>query len=70
MDKYTIVVMDYSYGTLRFFEFKKAPEDPERWLETHDPEWKDSQCYWMGVHGDIEQTYELGDEMEEIDDEH
>lgn len=36
MGKYTIVVMDYTSGSLRFYYFYKEPEDPEEWIRTHD----------------------------------
>ena len=49
MDGYTIVVMDYTSGSLRFYYFKNKPEDPEEWIRTHDEAWSDSTCYWMGV---------------------
>ena len=51
MDKYTIVIMDYTLGSLRFYHFDNEPEDPEEWIKTHDPAWSDSSCYWMGVDG-------------------
>ena len=51
MDKYTIVVMDYESGSLRFYYFDNEPEDPEEWLATHDRQWHTSGCYWMGVNG-------------------
>lgn len=59
MDKYTIVVMDYESGSLRFFHFDYEPKDPEAWLEEHDESWNDSQCYWMGVKdSEVEETHE------------
>ena len=59
MDKYTIVVMDYALGSLRFFHFDYEPEDPEAWLNEHDPLWKDTQCYWMGVNdSEVGETHE------------
>lgn len=51
MDKYTIVIMDYEIGALRFYYFDNEPEDPEEWIRTHDSAWSDSSCYWMGVNG-------------------
>ena len=48
MDKYTIVIMDYTLGALRLYHFDKKPEDPEEWIRTHDTGWSDSSCYWMG----------------------
>ena len=47
-----IVVMDYSTNSLRFFHFGSAPEDPEAWLESHDPEWNENTCYYMLSKGD------------------
>lgn len=70
MDKYTIVIMDYTSGSLRFYHFDNEPEDPEEWIKTHDPAWSDSSCYWMGVNGDTideDHTYDA-DSMEEIPD--
>lgn len=70
MDKYTIVVMDYTSGSLRFYHFDNEPEDPEEWIKTHDPAWSDSTCYWMGVNSDTineDHTYDA-DSMEEIED--
>jgi hypothetical protein len=59
MDAYTIVVMDYESGSLRFFHFDYEPEDPEAWLQTHDPAWNESQCYWMGVKdSEVGETHE------------
>ena len=42
MDKYTIVIMDYAFGSLRFYHFDNKPEDPEEWIRTHDEAWSDS----------------------------
>lgn len=59
MNAYTIVVMDYESCSLRFFHFDYEPEDPEKWLQTHDPAWKESQCYWMGVNGnDVDEWHD------------
>ena len=68
MDKYTIVVMDYESGSLRFFHFDNEPEDPEAWLESHDENWSDSSCYWMGVKSyDVNEDHHYdADNMEEI----
>ena len=63
MDNYTIVIMDYSFGSLRFYHFDNEPEDPEEWIRTHDSAWSDSSCYWMGVNSsDIEETHEYNAE--------
>ncbi|MBR6135013.1 MAG: hypothetical protein IKQ22_00805 [Clostridia bacterium] len=68
MDKYTIVVMDYESGSLRFYYFDKEPKDPEAWLESHDANWSDSTCYWMGVKGhNVNEDHVYGaDNMEEV----
>ena len=59
MNTYTIVVMDYESGSLRFFHFDNEPKDPEAWLKEHDPAWKESQCYWMGVKdSEVGETHE------------
>lgn len=63
---YTIAVMDYSSGTIRFFNFDSEPKYPEHWLETHDPDWKDSQCYWMGVRGNIDLSYRYASTVKEL----
>lgn len=70
MDSYTIVVMDYESGSLRFYHFDYEPEDPETWLQEHDPKWKDSQCYWMGVDGSgIDETHHYNaDKIKSFDD--
>lgn len=69
MGKYTIVIMDYTSGSLRFYYFYKEPEDPEEWIRTHDKAWSDSSCYWMGVKGSgIEEDHILADDMEEVED--
>ena len=59
MDNYTIVVMDYSSGSLRFYHFDYEPVDPEAWLREHDENWSDETCYWMGVKDDkVGETHE------------
>ena len=45
---YYIAVMDYSDASIRMFSLDEKPEEPEEWLEENDPNWSDSQCYWMG----------------------
>ena len=52
MITYSIIVLDYSSGSIRWFRFENEPEDPEQWLLDHDPEYKESQCNWMGVEGE------------------
>lgn len=71
MYKYIIVIMDYTFGSLRFYHFDNKPEDPEEWIRTHDEAWSDSTCYWMGVEGDIvneDHTYSA-DKLQEVDNE-
>lgn len=59
MDNYTIVVMDYTSGSLRFYHFDYEPEDPEGWLIKHDKNWSDDSCYWMGVNdSEVGETHE------------
>lgn len=70
MEGYTIVIMDYTLGSLRFYHFANEPEDPEEWIRTHDEAWSDSTCYWMGVNGsciDEDHIYEA-DKLKEIPD--
>lgn len=70
MDNYTIVIMDYTSGSLRFYHFDNEPEDPEEWIRTHDKAWSDSSCYWMGVNAsdiDEDHTYDA-DKLKEIPD--
>lgn len=70
MDKYTIVIMDYTSGSLRFYYFNNEPENPEEWIKTHDKAWSDSTCYWMGVKQpaiDEDHIYDA-DKLEEISD--
>lgn len=68
MNKYTIVIMDYSSGSLRFYHFDNEPEDPEKWIRTHDRAWSDSTCYWMGVKSnDVDEWHDWHcDNMKEI----
>ena len=42
----TITVMDYSCNEVRVYRNVKTG-DPEKWLEEHDENWNDSQCYYM-----------------------
>lgn len=58
MITYCIIVLDYCSGTIRHFRFENELEDPEQWLNEHDPQYKESQCSWMGVNGEeIPETY-------------
>lgn len=51
--KHTLVVMDYSTGSLKLYHFiGDAPDDPEDWLNINT-DYRSSQCYWMLVNGDI-----------------
>lgn len=70
MDNYTIVIMDYTSGSLRFYHFDNEPEEPEEWIRTHDKNWSDSTCYWMGVKGScIDEVHTYGaDSMKELPD--
>lgn len=70
MDNYTIVIMDYTSGSLRVYHFDNEPEDPEEWIHTHDENWSDSTCYWMGVKGDTinEDHFYNADSMKEVGD--
>ena len=70
MDKYTIVIMDYTLGSLRFYYFDNEPEDPEGWICTHDKAWSDSSCYWMGVNGNgiNEDHIYNADKLKEVED--
>lgn len=64
MDKYTIVIMDYTFGSLRFYHFDNEPEDPEEWIRTHDEAWSDSSCYWMEV---VDELHEYNaDKLEKL----
>ena len=38
MDNYTIVIVDYSYGPLRFYHFNNEPDDAEDLEEVDDAE--------------------------------
>lgn len=49
MITYVMIVLDYCSGSIRWFRFENEPEDPEAWLEEHDPQYKENECYWMGV---------------------
>lgn len=42
----TITVMDYNCNEIRVFRNVNT-DDPEKWLEEHDENWNDSQCYYM-----------------------
>ena len=68
MDKYTIVIMDYAFGSLRFYHFDNKPEDPEEWIRIHDEAWSDSTCYWMDVEGEaVDEFHEYNaDKLEEL----
>lgn len=72
MDKksYTIIVLDYCYGEIRYFHFMEEPANPEEWLTTHDSKYKESECNWMGVYGYIphEEHHYNCENMEEIHD--
>ena len=46
---YTIVILDYCLNEVRVYHFNKMnkPKDPEKWIEEHDLNWSDDQCYYM-----------------------
>lgn len=52
MITYCIIVLDYCSGSIRWFRFEEEPENPEQWLNEHDPLYKESQCNWMGISGE------------------
>ena len=66
-DNYTIVIMDYTSGSLRFYYFNNEPENPEEWIRKHDKAWSDDSCYWMGVnnYGIDEDHFYDADNMKE-----
>lgn len=42
----TITVLDYCCDQVRVYR-NVHTDDPEEWLEEHDPNWKEDQCYYM-----------------------
>lgn len=42
----TITVLDYYTNQVRVYRNVKT-DDPEAWLEEHDPNWEEDQCYYM-----------------------
>lgn len=68
MITYVIIVLDYCSGSIRWFRFENEPEDPESWLLEHDPQYKESQCNWMGVSGEEvpETFYHVNEDCTEV----
>ena len=42
----TITVLDYCNNQVRIYR-NVVTDDPEAWVEEHDPNWKDNGCYYM-----------------------
>lgn len=42
----TITVLDYCCNQVRIYRNVET-DDPEAWVEEHDPNWKDNGCYYM-----------------------
>lgn len=42
----TITVMDYCFNEIRVYRNVET-DDPEKWLQEHDENWNDDQCYYM-----------------------
>jgi len=42
----TITVLDYCCNQVRVYR-NILTDNPEAWLEKNDPNWKESQCYYM-----------------------
>ena len=42
----TITVMDYALDEIRVYRNVKT-DDPEKWLQEHDENYKESICYYM-----------------------
>ncbi|MBR6135553.1 MAG: hypothetical protein IKQ22_03615 [Clostridia bacterium] len=57
-----VAVMDYCSCTIRMYTINTYNgyqcEDIELWLEGHDPNFSEDQCYWMGSHEEIEVYYD------------
>lgn len=42
----TITVLDYGNNQVRVYR-NVDTDEPEKWLEEHDENWNESQCYYM-----------------------
>lgn len=53
----TITVMDYCLNEIRVYR-NVYTEDPKEWLQEHDGNWKEDQCYYMYGHNTEVNEYE------------
>ena len=53
----TITVMDYALNEIRVYRNVET-DDPEKWLQEHDENWKKNTCYYMYGHNTEVKEYE------------